>query len=142
MTTSPRQQAPGYDDVVDLDSYPINDPSSPAYRDLVRACQAQLRDQGLAQLAGFLTPAAVSEMLALASDLTSQAWASDQTHTVYFEPADDDAGSDHPRALLQRSAKKAIAFDQIPGWAPWRSRSSTTAMSLAGTSTTASFPSP
>ena len=120
MTTTTWQQAPGYDDVVDLDRYPINDPSSPAYRDLVRTCQLQLRDQGLAQLAGFLTPAAVGEMLALAGELAGQAWASDQAHTVYFERADDSAGPDHPRAALQRSAKKAIAFDQIPGCAPVR----------------------
>ena len=113
-------------------------------------------------------------MLALASQLAGQAWASDQTHTVYFEPADDSAGPDHPRALLQHSAKKAIAYDQIPAgapirrlyasddltafiaavlgkaalsaaptrWTPWRSRSSATAMSSAGTSTTASSRSP
>jgi hypothetical protein len=52
-------------------------------------------------------------MLALASQLAAQAWASDQAHTVYFEPADDSAGPDHPRALLQHSAKKAIAYDQL-----------------------------
>jgi hypothetical protein len=43
----------------------------------------------VAQLDGFLTPAAVGQMLALASRLTARAWASDQAHTVYFEPADD-----------------------------------------------------
>ena len=100
--------------------YPINDPAGPGYRALVQACQYQLRDTGVAQLAGFLAPAAVSEMLALASQLVSRAWSSDQAHTVYFEPVDDSAGSDHPRALLQRSAKKAIAFDLIPSGAPIR----------------------
>jgi hypothetical protein len=120
MTTTTWQQAPGYDDVVDLNRYPINDSSSPAYQHLVRTCQDQLRSEGLAQLAGFLTPPAVGEMLALASQLAAQAWVSDQTHTVYFEPADDSAGRDHPRALLQHSAKKAIAFDQIPVGAPIR----------------------
>lgn len=120
MTATTRPQAPGYDDVVDLTRYPINDPSGPAYRHLVQACQAQLREQGVAQLAGFLTPAAVSEMLTLAGRLAVRAWASDQVHTVYFEPADDSAGPDHPRALLQHSAKKAIAFDQIPAGAPIR----------------------
>ena len=53
-------------------------------------------------------------MLTLASQLATQAWASDQVHTVYFEPAYDSAGPDHPCALLQHSAKKAIAYDQIP----------------------------
>src|ERR1700735_2920754 len=86
--------APGYDDAVDLDRYPINDPASPACRALVQACRDQLRSHGVAQLAGFLTPAAVSQMLTLASQLAARAWASDQAHTVYFEPADDSAGPD------------------------------------------------
>jgi hypothetical protein len=120
MTTTTRQPAPGYDDVVDLSRYPINDPSSPAYQPLVQACQEQLRGRGLAQLAGFLTPTAVGEMLALASRLAPQAWASDRAHTIYFEPVDDSAGPEHPRAVLQHSAKKAIAYDQIPASAPIR----------------------
>ncbi len=120
MTSTSRPQAPRYDDVVDLARYPIHDPASTKYRALVQACHDQLRDRGVAQLDGFLTPAAVGDMVALASQLAAQAWASDQTHTVYFEPPDDSAGPDHPRALLQRSAKKAIAYDQIPADAPIR----------------------
>ena len=59
-------------------------------------------------------------MLALATRLAPRAWASDQAHTIYFEPVDDSAGPEHPRALLQHSAKKAIAYDQIPAGAPIR----------------------
>ena len=120
MTATTGPAASGYDDVVDLGRYPINDPAGSAYQDLVRACQDQLRDRGVAQLAGFLTPAAVSQMLAVTSQLTAQAWASDQDHTVYFEPPDDAGGPDHPRALMQHSAKKAIAYDQMPPGAPIR----------------------
>ena len=120
MTTTIRPQAPRYDDVIDHERYPIHDPASAKYQALVQACRDQLRDRGVAQLDGFLIPAAVSDMVALASRLAAQAWASDQTHTVYFEPADDSAGPDHPRALLQHSAKKAIAYDQIPVGAPIR----------------------
>jgi hypothetical protein len=109
-----------YTDVVDLRRYPIRDPASEEYLALVRDCRDQLRDRGVAQLEGFLTPAAVGEMLALASRLADRAWASDQTHTVYFEPEDDSAGPDHPRALRQHSAKKAIAYDLIPPGAPIR----------------------
>src|SRR5579863_6087723 len=109
-----------HDDVVDLDRYPIGGQSGAGYQALVRSCQDQLRDHGVAQLAGFLTPAAISQMLALTGQLTAQAWASDQTHTVYFEPPDESGGPDHPRALMQHSAKKAIAYDQIPAAAPIR----------------------
>jgi hypothetical protein len=120
MTADAGTQAHGYDDVVDLNRYPINDPSGAAYLELIQACQDRLRDQGVAELSGFLTPAAVSDMLALAGRLAGRAWASDQPHTAYFEPVDDFAGAAHPRALLQHSAKKAIAFDQIPADAPVR----------------------
>jgi hypothetical protein len=112
--------AHGYDDAVDLDRYPINDPASPAYRHLVESCQDQLGAQGVARLDGFLVPAAVSAMLALADRLAPLAWASDQRHTAYFEPVDESGGVDHPRAVLEHSAKKAIAFDQIPADAPVR----------------------
>jgi hypothetical protein len=120
VTGTSLPQAPQYDDAVDLDRYPINDPASPAHQALIQECRDQLRNHGAARLAGFLTLAAVRQMLALARQLTDRAWASDQTHTVYFEPADDSAGPDHPRALLQHSAKKAIAYDQIPADAPIR----------------------
>jgi alkylated DNA repair dioxygenase AlkB len=120
VTSTALPQAPQYDDAVDLDRYPINDPASRAYRALVQTCREQLRSDGVAQLTGFLTPAAVGQMLTVASQLAGQTWASDQTHTVYFEPVDDSAGPDHPRALLQHSAKKAIAYDQIPASAPIR----------------------
>jgi hypothetical protein len=120
MTATSWPQAPEYGDVVDLDRYPISDPSGPAWQHLVQSCQDQLREQGVASLAGFLMPAAVSEMLAIVGQLAAHAWASDQTHTVYFEPPDDSAGPHHPSALLQHSAKKAIAFDQMPASAPIR----------------------
>jgi hypothetical protein len=66
-------------DAVDLERYPINDPGGAAYQNLVQTCREQLRSDGVAQLAGFLTEAAISQMLALASELAGQAWVSDQT---------------------------------------------------------------
>lgn len=66
MRDSSHPSHPGYADVVDLDRYPVSEPASPACRRLVQACQEQLRGQGVAWLAGFLTPGAVRDMLALA----------------------------------------------------------------------------
>jgi hypothetical protein len=120
MTTTTRPQAPRYDDVVDLERYPIHAPAGDGCLALVQAGQDQLRECGVAQFDGFLLPAAVTEMVALTSELATRAWASDQTHTAYFEPPDASADPSHPRAFLQRSAKKAIAYDQIPAAAPIR----------------------
>ena len=47
-TTSPSQQ---FADVVHLRRYPIHEPACQGRRDLVRDCQDQLRDHGVAQLA-------------------------------------------------------------------------------------------
>ena len=120
MTTTSQDRAPGYEAVVDLARYPINEPDGTPYQALVRSCQDQLSGRGVAQLEGFLTPGAVSVMLDLTGQLAPRAWTSDQHHTVYFRPPDDSAGPDHPRALLQRSAKQAIAYDLIPADAPIR----------------------
>ncbi len=60
MTTT-RPQTPRYDDVINLERYPIHDRASSKYQALVQGCRNQLRDRGVAQLDGFLAPAAVSE---------------------------------------------------------------------------------
>ena len=97
MTAGTGRQASGYDDVVDLSRYPINDPADPAYRALVQAGQDQLRDQGVAQLTGFLTLAAVGQMLTLASQLAAQAWpATRPTPSISSLPT-------IPRALITRA---------------------------------------
>jgi hypothetical protein len=49
-------QAARYAGVVDTGRYPLGDPASPAYLALVLHCRDQLREAGVAQLPGFLTP--------------------------------------------------------------------------------------
>src|ERR1700750_3510606 len=88
-TTSP---SPRYEDVIDLRRYPINEPTSRACLDLFQACRDQLREHGVAQLAGFLTPAAVARMIAEADRLAGQAWAGDPSHTLSFEAPDGSPG--------------------------------------------------
>ncbi|MEO7130347.1 MAG: hypothetical protein ABIZ07_03105 [Dermatophilaceae bacterium] len=114
------QNAPTYADVVDLDRYPIHDLDSERGQALVSACREELAATGVCNLAGFITPEAVAEMVTLAGELRDKAWASDRTHTIYFEPIDESVPADHPRAHQVRSAKKGIAFDYIPADAPLR----------------------
>jgi hypothetical protein len=118
-TTSIRNSA-DWADVVDLDRYPIHNLGSAAGQELIGRCQAELAEHGVCNLAGFIRPAAVAEMTALAGRLAGQAWPSDQRHTVYFEPADDTVPTGHPRAHTIRSAKHGIAYDYIPAAAPLR----------------------
>lgn len=111
---------PTYADVVDLERYPIHDLSSERGQALVSACREELPATGVCNLEGFVTPDAVAAMVALAEQLQDKAWASDRTHTIYFEKPDETVPAEHPRAHQVRSAKHGIAYDQIPADAPMR----------------------
>ncbi len=120
MTSAARARTPAYEDVVDLARYPIGELDSARGNALVRSCREELGANGVCQLPGFLTPQAVVEMVTQAGEGASGAWATDREHTIYFEPVDESVSADHPRALQQRSAKRAIAYDQISGDSPIR----------------------
>src|ERR1017187_8481649 len=67
----------------------------------------------------FLLPAAVTEMVGRTSELATRAWASDQTHTAYFEPPDASA----PIRRLYSSDDLTEAgghFDYYPAMGPPR----------------------
>jgi hypothetical protein len=113
-------QAPAYADVVDLDRYPIHRLDSQEGQALIKDRRNVLAESGACHLEGFITPAAVAAMIELAGQLEDKAWASDRTHTIYFEPADPAVPAGHPRAHQVRSAKHGIAYDYIPTDAPVR----------------------
>lgn len=120
MTTATTIQTPVYADVVDLERYPIHELDGERGQALVAECRKELAETGVCNLRGFITPSAVAEMIRIAHDLAPKAWASDRTHTIYFEPVDTSVPPTHPRAHQVRSAKRGIAYDYIPADAPLR----------------------
>jgi hypothetical protein len=120
MSQSTLASRHGYADVVDLDRYPIDDLDSAAGQEFLARCRADLAAHGVCTLPGFITPDAVAEMVRVGEELADKAWASDQTHTVYFEPPASDVDPADPRAHQVRSAKHGIAYDYIPSDAPLR----------------------
>jgi hypothetical protein len=95
-------------DVIDLDRYPVDDPA------LVAELHDRLRHDGACELPGFVRAEAVEEAVREALVLSSGWFATDELHTVYFEPVDPAAERGDPRGMQLRSAKKQIAYDQIP----------------------------
>jgi hypothetical protein len=112
--------SPSYADVVDLATYPIDQLDRPAGAALVARCRAELARDGVCNLPGFVTPAAVARMVQLAAELADKAWPMDRTHTIYFERPDESVPAGHPRHRQVRSAKNGIAYDYIPADAPMR----------------------
>ena len=103
--------------MVDLARYPIHDLASTAGQTLVTACRGQLQASGVCQLPGFLSGPAVETMAGQAGELASSAWATDQTHTVYFELADESVPARHPRAdssARRRRPSPTTAFRSSP----------------------------
>ena len=109
-----------YDDVVDLERYPLHDLASDRGRAVIADCRASLAESGISQLPGFVTDAAVAATLAMREELKIREWASESTHTVYFTPPDETVPADHPLRRQVRSAKRALAYDLIPVDAPLR----------------------
>ncbi|MEO6822777.1 MAG: hypothetical protein ABI468_10220 [Candidatus Nanopelagicales bacterium] len=120
MTQSTATAPHAYADVVDLDRYPIDDLDSTTGRAFLQQCRDDLAAHGVCTLPGFITSAAVTEMVEVGEALADKAWASDQTHTIYFEKPDETVDPADPRAHQVRSAKHGIAYDFIPAGAPLR----------------------
>ncbi|MCU1400705.1 MAG: hypothetical protein JWN62_3814 [Acidimicrobiales bacterium] len=107
-------------EAVDLQRYPIDALDGTAARELIARSRAQLATTGICQLPGFLRPGHVAELVEDALRLLPLAWATDSTHTVYFEPVDPTVAATHPKAVEVRSAKHAIAYDLIAADSPIR----------------------
>lgn len=109
-------------DVVDLDRYPIEDLDSPRGQDFLARCRADLADNGVCRLEGFMRPSAVATMVEIADRSAEHAFRSSTRHNVYFTPPtpSDAPDQDDPHAALQRSAKQTIPYDRIPADSPVR----------------------
>jgi len=102
------------EDVVDLDRYPVLDPSGVAYAELVGAARAQLRHTGAVELAGFLTPDGIDALAADADALAPRAHHSDGVGTAYIEYPDFSLPEDHPRLTWGHYAVGAVPYDVMP----------------------------
>lgn len=115
------EQLVAIEQVIDLDRYPLGDLESERGRELVASCREALRATGACHLDGFVRPEAVTQILAEAERLAPEAFATDKRHNVYFREDDASLPADDPRRITVRSAKRAIAWDQIPPDSPLRS---------------------
>ena len=101
-------------DIIDLAKYPINDLNGSQGREFLKGCRQALRETGLCQLLEFMLPNAIENLVAQGRELAPLSFSTDSEHNVYFSSIDETLPEDDPRCLMQRSAKKAIAYDQIP----------------------------
>lgn len=100
--------------LIDLGRYPIDQPESDRFQELVDRCRADLAAVGASQLEGFLLPDAVSNMTNEALALRDETFINAATHNAYFEDVDSSLPEHDPRRTMLRSSQATVAYDQIP----------------------------
>jgi hypothetical protein len=105
---------PAVGQLVDLERYPVEDPTGPGFRAVVADARAQLSDTGAVELAGFLTPSGVDVLVADAESLAPRAHHSAGEGTAYLEFPDFSLPDDHPRLTWGHYAVGAVPYDLMP----------------------------
>jgi hypothetical protein len=103
-------------DLIDLTRYPLSEPGSQGWHDLVARCRAELADNGMYNLDGFLKPAAIERAVGeLAPKLASESFRHARRHNIYFEPEVPGLPADHPALKQMETVNHTVCADQIPG---------------------------
>jgi len=99
--------------IIDLDTYPLDRPDSPAYATLVAEARAALARDGMFSLPGFLRPAAQAAALAdLTPRFDSEAFVHARSHNIYFRKEVPELPADHPALRLHVSSNRTLCGDQ------------------------------
>lgn len=104
----------GIDELVDLDSFPLDDLCSAAYRSLVQRCTADLDRDGTFDLARFVRVSAINASVTGLRDLIDQhSFTHRRTHNIYFLPEVPGVPADHPALRMMETVNRTICADQI-----------------------------
>jgi hypothetical protein len=106
--------------LVDLERYPVLNPTSDRFVEVVAEARAQLAAAGAAELTGFITPSGVRELVHDADELADRAHPSGGQGTAYLEFPDFSLPVDHPRLHFADYSVRAVAFDITPRTSPLR----------------------
>jgi len=100
--------------LIDLETYPLDHPDSPAWRALVDQCRADLATTGMFNLPGFLRPAALQQAVSeLKPKLAAEAFTHARNHNIYFKPTVDGLAEDHPALTQFETINHTLCGDQL-----------------------------
>ena len=101
-------------DLIDLDRYPLDRPDGAAWSDLIRHCQAELEEDGLFNLPGFIRADAIDGMVSeLIPVLERGAFTHARSHNIYFEKRIDGLPAQHPALTEFETSNRTICADQM-----------------------------
>ena len=102
--------------LLDLATYPLDQPDSAAYALLVSTCRAALDAEGMFDLPGFFRPAAAQAAAEAAKPaMDTQSYRHARTHNVYFLDTAEGLAADHPALAKLETINHTLCADQIAG---------------------------
>ncbi len=101
-------------DLLDLETFPIDQPDSPAYKALVKRCQDDLAKDGMFNLVGFMkSDQAQRAADDLATDLAQNSFTHSRRHNIYFKKGLPDLTADHPALQEFQTTNHTLCADQL-----------------------------
>ena len=103
-------------DIVNLEEYPLDRPSSSDWTSLVAKCQAELKRDGLFNLPGFIKEHALSTAISeVESVFSTRAFTHTRVHNIYFKDRIDGLSENHPALRTFQTVNHTICADQMQG---------------------------
>jgi len=103
-------------DILDLKTFPLDQPDTPAYADLVADCKNDLARNGMFNLTGFLKPDVAQQIAkGLEPTFASDAFTHSRQHNIYFRKDVPDVAVDHPALRQFETINHTLCADQIEG---------------------------
>jgi len=115
--------------LIDLETYPLDQPDSPAWQALVQRCRTNLDAAGMFELPGFLKAQALAQCVATITPRMASASAEiRRDHNIYFLDKVDGLPDDHPALQKITTINHTLCADQLRDtalipvyeWSPFR----------------------
>lgn len=103
-----------WNEILDLDRYPIEDLNAPAAKALIQNCRAQLDNWGACEMEMFTRPAALEILVQEGAALEKGAYRNALIGNAYLDEGDTNLPSDHARNMTEKTVLGVIAYDEFP----------------------------
>lgn len=101
-------------DILDLDRYPLDKPSTAEWQALVDKCRADLAAKGMFNLEGLMhTGVAAGSATDLASAFETKSFTHARDHNIYFKDHIEGLPEDHPALMRFQTSNHTLCGDQL-----------------------------
>lgn len=105
--------------ILDLDRYPLDQPGSPAWHELVTQCRADLARNGMFNLEGLVKPQALARAMdEIRPVMETLSFVHKRSHNIYFKEEVPGLAPDHPALRMVDTVNHTVCCDQIPQSVP------------------------